>query len=119
MKISKTKINERMKRKTNAYLEEAIFLAKKKNLIDIASALAAPARQETKVNVEAIEKSGKNNVIIPGKVLGTGEIKRKVGVCAFSFSKEAEEKIKKAGGNCIFLLEALKENKKLEGELLK
>ena len=48
-----------MKRKTNAYLEEAIFLAKKKNLIDIASALAAPARQETKINVEAIEKSGK------------------------------------------------------------
>ncbi len=116
--ISKTRINERMKRKTNLYLEEAIFLAKKKNLIDIAAALSSPARQEIKVNIEKIEKEGKDAVIIPGKVLGTGEIKKKVNVCAFSFSKDAKEKIKKAGGSCIFLLDALKENKKLEGHFL-
>lgn len=107
-----------MKRKTNSYLEEAIFLAKKNNLLEIAAALAAPARQEIKVNVEKIEKEGKDAVIIPGKVLGTGEIKNKVKVCAFSFSKDAKEKIKKAGGSCILLLDALKENKRLEGHFL-
>lgn len=37
------------------------------------------------------------------KVLGTGEIDRKLKVCAAAFSKAAKEKIEKAGGTCELL----------------
>ena len=38
-------------------------------------------------------------IVVPGKVLGTGDLNRKVTVAAFSFSKSAVEKIRNAKGN--------------------
>ena len=37
------------------------------------------------------------------KILGNGELTKKLNVCAFSFSKTAKEKIEKAGGTCKIL----------------
>jgi ribosomal protein L15 len=50
------------------------------------------------------------------KILGKGEIKDKFIVKAKSFSKQAKEKIEKAGGKAIFIIEKSEENKKEIGK---
>jgi len=107
-----------MKRKTNPVLVQTIFLAKKANLLDLANKLAGSTKRHAAVNLNKINDSKKDSVIIPGKVLSSGEIKKKCKVYALSYSEVAMEKLKKAGCETKTILEGLKENKKLEGELL-
>lgn len=66
----------------------------------VAEKLSAPASQRAEVNISKIEKYAKNGekIIVPGKVLGTGILTKKVTVVAFSASEQAVEKITKAGG---------------------
>ncbi len=116
--ISKTKVNERMKRKTNSYLAEAIFMAKKGNL-ELATCLAAPARTRAEINVGRLGEAKTADVIVPGKVLGSGEISKKLTVYAMAFSEQARDKLKKAGCSCVLLNDALKKNPKLKGEIIK
>ena len=118
MKISKTKVNERMRKKTNSCLAEAIFMAKKGN-IELASCLAAPSRTRAEINVGRLGEAKTSEIIVPGKVLGAGEISKKLTVYAMSFSGQAEEKLKKAGCSCVLLNGALKKNPKLKGEIIK
>ncbi len=115
---SKTQINANMKRKTNTVLAQAIFIAKKNNLLDIAGKLSLPTRKQAAVNLDKISGSKSEVVIIPGKVLSGGEITRKCKVYAMNFSKTAEEKLKKAGCETKKLIQVLKENKKLTGEII-
>ncbi len=49
-------------------------------------------------NLDSLEKNGK--IELPGyKVLGGGEVRKKMKIKAYSFSKKAREKIEKAGGS--------------------
>jgi large subunit ribosomal protein L18e len=48
-------------------------------------------------------------VIVPGKVLGAGELDHPVTVAAFSFSKTAIDKITRAGGRVISIFKLLEE----------
>lgn len=116
--ISKTKINQRMKKKTNPALAEAIYLAKKKGLVELAAAISVPTKKQAKINLEYIKKSGAETVIIPGKVLSIGEIDKKTKVYALGFSKLAKEKLESAGCEHKTILQALKENKKISGKIL-
>ena len=51
------------------------------------------------VNVGRLARVGDATaVFVPGKVLGTGNIEKKLNVGAFSFSASARSKIEKAGG---------------------
>jgi len=47
-------------------------------------------------------------VFVPGKVLGTGNIERKLNVGAFSFSASAKSKIERAGGKTFSVEEFVK-----------
>lgn len=80
----------------------------------IADDLEMPSRKRRLVNVYKIGKYTKNNemVIVPGKVLGTGAINHKVVVAAWSFSDGAKEKITKANGACVSIMEMLQKNPK-------
>lgn len=55
------------------------------------------------INVAKINTVTNDNdvIVIPGKVLGTGNISHKVTVCSFSISTTAAKKIKDAGGKII------------------
>jgi len=54
------------------------------------------------INLHEIEKIGKDTVELTNyKVLGTGNITKKIKITATKFSKKALEKIKKAGGEAI------------------
>jgi large subunit ribosomal protein L18e len=75
---------------------------------DAARYLAAPHSTETEVNVGHLSRLGDGPLVVPGKVLGTGPIDKKLVVGAFSFSSSARRKIEAAGGEAISIEELLK-----------
>lgn len=77
----------------------------------VASDLEKPTRRRRVVNVYKIEKYAKDNeiVVVPGKVLGTGDLNKKVTVAAFNFSDDAFKKIKEKG-NAISIKELIEKN---------
>ena len=78
----------------------------------IATDLEKPTRQRRIVNLSSISRHTKENeiIIVPGKVLGAGNLEHKLTISAFQFSDGAKEKIEKAGAKIIPLLELSKEN---------
>lgn len=81
---------------------------------DIAVRLEKSSKNWPEVNLDRISKytNEKETALIPGKVLSTGALTKKVSIAAWSFSEKSEEKIKKAGGKCISIEELLKANPK-------
>ena len=67
--------------------------------------LAKPRRQRSIVNLSKISRYAKKDelVVIPGKVLASGELKGSYTIAALTFSEIAEEKILKAGGRALSL----------------
>lgn len=117
--ISKTKINKRMKKKTDSELVETILLAKKSNP-ELAALLAVPTRKRITLNLDEINKKIKEEktVIVPGKVLGKGQIDKKVKIIALNFSANALEKLKKEKIETSTIDRELKHNKKIEGKII-
>ena len=78
----------------------------------IAKKLEGPSRNWPTVNISKIEynisKNGK--VIIPGKILGSGSLSKKVTVSAYSFTRTAIQKIEEAGGKCMIYNDFIKKN---------
>ena len=119
-KISKTKIERKLKRKTKPELVKTILLAKKQkaNLwLEIAKLLSMPKRKQIKVNLDKIEKQTTegDTVIVPGKVLSSGNVSKKIIVCAFAFSQEAIEKLKKSKSEIVTIAEEIKKNPNAQG----
>ena len=79
----------------------------------LAEYIEKPSRKMPQVNVSKVGKLCKSGeeVAVPGKVLGFGEISSKVNVYAMAFSKQAEGKIEASGGKCMRLEELLKKDK--------
>ena len=82
--------------------------------------LEAPIRRERRVNVSKLDKIVPEGatVIVPGKVLGSGIVTKKMTVVALDFSKSAVEKIKKAGGKAVPLSSFVKKNAKKKGLII-
>ena len=58
-------------------------------------------------------KVNKNSkVLIPGKLLGSGNISKKMTVSAYSFSETAKSKVEAAGGKCVSYNDFIKTNPK-------
>lgn len=109
---------------TNPILREAIValerLARKENAPiwkRVAEELARPTRKRREVNVGEIEKYAREGevILVPGKVLGRGKIKKKVTVVAWSFSASAAQKIRAAGGEVLGILEYASKNPRGSG----
>ena len=83
---------------------------------DIALRLEKPSRNWPEVNLDRISNytQEKETALIPGKVLSTGNLTKKVTIAAWSFSEKSQEKIKKAGGKYIFIKDLMKNNPKGE-----
>ena len=93
--ISKTKIAKKANRKTNLNLKTLIIKLKGKNT-ELANLIALPRRKAVKVNIEKLNNETKEDdvVIVPGKVLGQGEMNHAITIAALSFSQEARAKLK-------------------------
>jgi len=79
---------------------------------DIALRLEGPMRNWAEVNVGKLNRhAGENEVVvIPGKLLGAGEIAKKVTVAAYRSSGQAKDKIEKAGGKNVSIEELVAMN---------
>ncbi len=78
----------------------------------VANDLERPTRQRRVVNLSSISRYTKENetIVVPGKVLGAGDLSHKLTISAFQFSGGAKQKIEKAGSKIVPLLEISKEN---------
>ena len=107
--------------KTNTYLVQLandLYKVSAENKVAIwkrvAEDLLKPTRHKRLVNVFALEMNTNDGdvIVVPGKVLGTGDMTRKLTVAACSFSKSAVEKIKQAKGNVMTINELMQKNPK-------
>jgi len=105
--------------KTNPVLINLIHELKKHSIEkeapiwkDIALRLEKPSQNWSEVNLNRISKyiNEKETALIPGKVLSTGTLTKKVSIAAWSFSERAVEKIKKAGGTTMSIEDLMKKN---------
>lgn len=104
---------------TNPLLKQLIEDLKKKSyqigspfLKDISEKLNKPRRQRVEVNLADIDRNTEegDTVIIPGVVLGYGELSKSITISAWKFSKPAIEKIKKSKSNAISIKELVMKN---------
>jgi len=81
---------------------------------DIAERLAKPRKNRPAVNLSRLNRHTQENevVVIPGKVLSSGEINHSVTVAALAFSEKAKEKINAANGKCLSFTELVNNNPK-------
>ena len=120
MNPAKTTMSKKqISRKSNSELVKTIDELKKASRENdapiwksIAKKLEGPSRNWPVVNISKIEfnvsKNGK--AVIPGKIMGSGTLSKKVTVSAYSFTKSAVEKIEGAGGKCMIYNEFIKKN---------
>ena len=83
----------------------------------ISNKLKRPRKNRSEVNISKINRHTKDTdyVIVPGKVLGSGEINHAVTVAAISVSETAKSKIEAAKGKVITISDLVKENPKGTG----
>lgn len=108
----------KLSRKTNLVLRELVeTLLKQSRKYNakiwyiVAEELTKPSRKRRAVNISKINRytNPGEYVVVPGKVLGAGELDHPVVVAAYSFSKTALDKIQRTGGRAISIFELLKE----------
>jgi large subunit ribosomal protein L18e len=112
--MNKTKIEKKLKRKTNPELVSTIISAKKNDKwLKVAHLISMPKRKQMAMNLGEINKQAKDGetIVICGKVLSVGELNKKVKVVALGFSKEAKEKLKKNKIEIAIIEEEIKKNK--------
>lgn len=80
----------------------------------IATELSRSRRNRKEVNIRRLNKYTSDNetAIIPGKLLGDGNLDHKVTVAAFKLTEGAKEKVEKSGGNIISIQDLIKKNPK-------
>ncbi len=84
---------------------------------DIAVRLEKPSKSWAEVNISRIAlhvKKGET-IVVPGKVLGAGDIDFSVTVGAYQFSNQAREKIEKAGGKVLQIADLAQKQPKGKG----
>jgi large subunit ribosomal protein L18e len=92
-----------------ASIEQEVLIWKR-----VANDLENPTRNRRIVNLSKIDRYTKENetIVVPGKVLGSGDLNHKLSVSAYKFSESALEKLEKIGAKAIPLSDLLKENPK-------
>ena len=76
----------------------------------IADLALKPTRAKRTVNLGQIDKFVSDNdvIIVPGKVLGTGNLSHKITLCSFSISNTVAKKITQSGGKILDISQIIK-----------
>ncbi|UCE73125.1 MAG: 50S ribosomal protein L18e [Methanomassiliicoccales archaeon] len=113
-----------IQKKSNERLIKLIVYLKKKShenkapiWKDVAKRLEKPQQSWAEVNIRRVAKYTKkgDTVLVPGKLLGSGELLVPVTVAAYSFSESARDKIRSSGGHSISIPELIRRNPKGTG----
>jgi large subunit ribosomal protein L18e len=116
--VSSTHVKNKARRKTNPALIETIFIARKhKSWFQLAHILSGSTNTHSALNLSEIDAQTKagDTIIVPGKVLSSGNLTKKVRICALSASKSALDKIKREKSEYASILDEIKKNTKAEG----
>ncbi len=83
----------------------------------IATELEKPSRNKRVVNLSKISKYAKDGdlIVVPGKVLSSGELNHKIKICAYRFSESAKVKIKNSGSEILTITQLMSQNPKAKG----
>ena len=98
------------------HMAKELKVASKKNKAPIWSKLSEmalkPTRARKVLNLGQLDKFVNDNdvVVVPGKVLGTGNISHKITLCSFSISTSGAKKIVQSGGKIIDVTQLIKNN---------
>ncbi|MHA2430210.1 MAG: 50S ribosomal protein L18e [Promethearchaeota archaeon] len=78
----------------------------------ISKKLSGPRRSRVETNLYRINRKTKQNdvIVIPGKVLGIGELDHKLTIACLDCSKPARKKIEDSGSKLISIKELLEQN---------
>ncbi len=104
---------------TNEQLKQLIIELKKKAYSGnamlwkrIAADLEKPSRRRRVVNLSRISRYTNSGeiIIVPGKVLSSGELDKKITIAAWQFSKDAFDKISKANSKAMTIPELMQSN---------
>ncbi len=93
-------------------LIESLMKTKKPIWTRIAKDLSRPRRRRVEVNLSKIEQyaADDSTVLVPGKVLGSGSISKKVTIAAYSFSGSAKRLIAESGCKAVTIESLHKSN---------
>ena len=93
-------------------LLKTLWNSKRRIWRNIAKKLSKPKKDHIIVNLGKINRLGKPNetIVVPGKVLATGKLEKKIILAAYAFSDECKEKISKVKGEYISIQELMKRN---------
>ena len=71
--------------------------------LKLAELALKPSRSRRVVNLGQLDKFVNDNdvVVVPGKVLGTGNISHKITLCSFSISTTGAKKVTQSGGKLV------------------
>ena len=78
----------------------------------VSKKLSGPRRERIEANLYRINKKTKENdvIVVPGKVLGIGEIDHKLTIACLNCSKTARKKIETSGSKLLSIEELLEQN---------
>lgn len=78
----------------------------------IVEELERPTRQRREVNLTKLNRYTKDGdvVIIPGKLLAEGELKKKITISVWNYSQKAAEKMKVSGSKLISIQKLFEQN---------
>ncbi len=106
---------------TNLHLRQLVENLRKSSLEnkapiwrDVAEKLSKPTRERIEVNLRDIERHTDTGetIVVPGIVLSSGDLSKKVNIAAWRFSAATKEKIKKVGGECLTIGQLADKNPK-------
>ena len=83
----------------------------------VSKKLSGPRRNRVNANLYRINKKTKNNdiIVVPGKVLGMGELDHSLTIACLESSKTAKKKVESTGSKLISIEELLEHNPKGSG----
>jgi len=118
MTASKRTIKTRTRQKSNPEIRETIKLGlKHKAWLKIVQFISAGKRRYSAVNLKEIDAktTAGDTVLIPGKVLSSGNLTKKVKIVALSISAEARDKLKETKSEFVKIKDEIVKNPKGEG----
>ncbi len=104
-------------RRASVMLERAGKAQKAPIWGEASALLSNPARTRVEVNLGRISRMAEDGeaFLVPGRVLGTGVIEKKVVIGAFAVSSSARSKIEASGGSALSLEQFVKKYPKGSG----
>ena len=96
----------------NRKLIRELWKTKQRIWKKVSKKLSGPRREQIEANLYRINKKTKENdvIVVPGKVLGIGEIDHKLTIACLTCSKTARKKIETSGSKLLSIEELLEQN---------